>query len=87
MCNIMIGIVAKKDFFDEGVERQLKAWNIHNAEKQFENSCRLCVMMRKRMACEECPIKRAFELKLEMEKHRNPTYYKEARKFFIDEEP
>lgn len=68
MAQILVGIVVKKDFFEEGVDRQFDAWNLYQAQKQFEKSCRLCTMMRKDMDCDVCPIKLAFETNIEMKK-------------------
>lgn len=87
MAAIYCGVVIKRDFFDEGVYRQMNALNVYQAQKQFEHSCELCVMKHKRMSCDVCPIKGAFEIRLEKCKSQNPRYYEKVRRFFIEDEP
>lgn len=72
MCNILTGVVQKRDFFEEGVCRQMNAYNMYNAKKQFDNSCRICVSTNKHMDCEYCPIREAYETNLKMARAQKP---------------
>lgn len=80
MCKqgIVIRILGKKDFWDEGVDRQVNAWNLYNAKKQFDNSCKICCMQNRRMNCDCCPIKNAFELNASIYSDTVPASYYEA---------
>ena len=77
MCNrgIVIQILERKSFWDEGVDRQVQARNLYNAKKQFDNSCMLCCMQNKRMSCDCCPIKNAYELNVSIYSDKVPASY------------
>lgn len=77
MCNrgIVIQILERKSFWDEGVDRQVQARNLYNAKKQFDNSCMLCCMQNKRMSCDCCPIRNAFELNASIYSDTVPASY------------
>ncbi len=84
MCTILVGVV-KKDFFEVGVDRQFNAWNLYQAQKQFEKSCYLCTMQCKQMDCDVCPIKLAFETNVELKKNTCSRYFYERVKRNLQE--
>lgn len=55
-------LVERKSFWDEGVVRQIRAYNFGQAAKQFDKSCMLCCMRNMRMDCDACPIRAAFNV-------------------------
>ena len=72
---MLIQIVERKSFWDEGVDRQVRARNLYNAKKQFDNSCMLCCLQNKRMSCDCCPIRNAFELNASIYADSVPSKY------------
>ena len=72
---MLIQIVERKSFWDEGVDRQVRARNLYNAKKQFDNSCMLCCLQNKRMSCDGCPIRNAFELNASIYADSVPSKY------------
>lgn len=72
---MLIQIVERKSFWDEGVDRQVHARNLYNAKKQFDNSCMLCCLQNKRMSCDCCPIRNAFELNASIYADSVPSKY------------
>lgn len=79
MCQngIVIAILGKRSFWDEGVDRQVNAWNLYNAKKQFDNSCMICCQQNRRMSCYCCPIRNAYELNVSIYSDKVPASYYE----------
>lgn len=86
MCKVVnVYFVNRKSFWDEGVDRQIGSCNLHMAIKQFNKSCLICNMQNKRMSCDQCPIRKAFEVNTEIfYDETNPAIYKMAVKELME---